>query len=216
MRLPVRRVQIAMICFGFLGSLCLLAQQPKPRPHTSVPAKQYCQPDQGFCFSYPSTWQTLGQSVGDGVVIAPQQKSSRELWDEITVAAIVPPPRGGEAAITIDQVIDTAMNSLRGEGLNPETLQRQVRTVGDLPAQMLKVRYHDKNAGREWVEELVFIEGPDQEIYSVALKSSPATLGRMEPAFASVLRSWKLRMPQAAGAVEAPGATAASPPPQHN
>ena len=49
------------------------------------------------------------------------------------------------------------------------------------PAQMLKVRYHEKATDRDWVEEMVFIQGPDGEIYSVALKCSPENLARLEP-----------------------------------
>ena len=28
---------------------------------------------------------------------------------------------------------------------------------------MIKVRYHDKPTGRDWIEELVFIEGPTRK-----------------------------------------------------
>ena len=70
---------------------------------------------------------------------------------------------------------------MREGGQNFETLQRQQRTVDHKPAQMLKVRYREKATGHDWIEELVFIEGPDEEIYSVALKCAPENLARLEP-----------------------------------
>jgi hypothetical protein len=71
-------------------------------------------------------------------------------------------------------------------------LQRQQRSVAGLPAQMIRIRYHDGPSGRDWIEQLVFIVGPDQEIYSVALKAQPGSIARLEAAFDAIVRSWKL------------------------
>ncbi len=135
----------------------------------------------------------LGEAFGDGVVVAPQQTLDRNLWDEVTVAAVVPPPSEGQAASSIDQIIDTAMKNMREGGRNPITLQRQQLTVEGLPAQRIRIRYHDVPSDRDWIEELVFIEGPAQEIYSVALKAQPATIAGLAPAFDDIVRSWKLQ-----------------------
>ena len=59
---------------------------------------------------------------------------------------------------------------MREGGQSFETLQRQQRTVDHKPAQMLKVRYHEKATDRDWIEQMVFIQGPDGEMYSVALE----------------------------------------------
>ena len=134
----------------------------------------------------------LGESIGDGVVVAPQQTLDRELWDEVTVAAVVPPPAENQPAMGISRVIETAMANMKASGHDPATLQRQERTVAGLPAQMIRIRYHDDPTGRDWIEQLIFIEGPDQEIYSVALKAQPGTIARIETAFDSIARSWKL------------------------
>jgi len=61
----------------------------------------------------------------------------------------------------------------------------------------------------------VFIEGPDSEIYSVALKTAPATLTTMEPLFQRIVESWKL--PEAApppGATEEGGTKSKPAPPK--
>lgn len=134
----------------------------------------------------------LGESIGDGVVVAPQQTLDPTLWDEVTVAAVVPPPAEDQPAISIDQVIESAMTNMRASGHAPTTLQRQERTVAGLPAQMIRIRYHDEPSGRDWIEQLIFIAGPEQELYSVALKAQPATIARLEPAFDAIVRSWKL------------------------
>jgi hypothetical protein len=132
---------------------------------------------------------------GDGVVVAPPQKLDKALWDEITVALITPLSEGDEEAVSLDVMIEQASKSMREGGQAFETLQRQQRTVDHKPAQMLKVRYHEKASDRDWVEELVFIQGPDGEIYSVALKCSPENLVRLEPVLAGVLESWVLPEP---------------------
>jgi hypothetical protein len=72
----------------------------------------------------------------------------------------------------------------------------------------VKLHYVETPTGREWIEELVFVEGPDSEIYSVALKSAPASLAAMEPAFSRIVDSWTL--PEAK---PAPGATDEDAPP---
>jgi hypothetical protein len=192
-------------------------QKPSTAPaplHKPVPRKRYCQPDGGFCFKYPGSWTMLGEVYdGNGVVVAPLQKLDKTLWDEITVALIVPPSEGDEEPVSLDVIIEQASKSMREGGQAFETLQRQQRTVDHKPAQMLKVRYHEKATDRDWVEEMVFIEGPDREIYSVALKCSPENLARLEPVFAGVLDSWVLPEPEPpAGAEEEDTPKQATPP----
>ncbi len=172
---------------------CAQAAAAKSSGKTSSDAqKHYCQQGGGFCFGYPASWMMVGESIGDGVVVAPQQTLDRELWDEVTVAAVVPPSADDQPAMSIEQVIETAMTNMKASGHDPATLQRQERTVAGLPAQMIRIRYHDEPSGRDWIEQLVFIEGPAQEIYSVALKAQPGTIARVEPVFDAIVRSWKL------------------------
>ncbi len=134
--------------------------------------------------------------AGNGVVVAPPQKEEKALWDEITLAMVAPAPEAGEKAATLDAIIDQAAAGMRGAGENFVTLQRQQRTVDDMPAQMLKAQYREKSTGRDWVEEVVFIEGLEGEIYSVALKCSLQNLLRREPVLKGVLASWTLPEPE--------------------
>jgi len=188
-------------------SFASITASQTPPAHKPAPLKRYCQPDGGFCFKYPASWAMLGEVFGgNGVVIAPPQKQERALWDTITLARIVLPPEGDEEPAGLDGVIAQATASLREAGQTFETLQRQQRTVDHKPAQMLKVRYQEKPTGHDWIEKMVFIEGPDNEIYSVALKCSPQDLARLEPVLAGVLLSWALPEP------EVPDDTAAKPP----
>jgi hypothetical protein len=187
-----------------LGSLLLLVAlasfavppgQTTPSVRARKPAawKRYCQPDSSFCFKYPNSWSMLGEVFdGNGVVIAPPQKEDRSLWDAITVALVVPPPQADDEPLGLNGVIDRATSGLRERGQSFETLQRQERTVDHQPAQMLKARYHEKSSGRDWIEEMVFIEGPDNEIYSVVLKCAPQNLARLEPVLNGVLAGWTL------------------------
>ncbi len=165
------------------------ASKPAQRP---APWKAYCQPNGGFCFKYPGSWIMLSEVYGgNGVVVAPQQRQERPLWDAVTVALVVPASQAGDA-MNLDKVIDSAVSSVRESGQNFETLQRQRRRVNDNPAQLVKLRYTDKSNSREWIEEVVFIQGPDSEIYSVALKCAPASLASLQPLFSRIVDSWKL------------------------
>jgi hypothetical protein len=183
-----------LVFAAYVGTVSCFAQSQPTKAAAKTPSaqKHYCQPGGGFCFSYPANWTMLGESMGDGVIVAPRQTLDPTLWDEVTVAAVVPPPAEDQPAMSIDQVIQTAMTNMKASGRDAETLQRQQRTVAGYPAQMIRIRYHDEPSGRDWIEQLVFIEGPEQEIYSVALKAQPGTIARLEPALDAIVRSWKL------------------------
>lgn len=190
MRILFRSLLLAFVAVG--SHVAAGGQTSTPAPaHKPAPLKCYCQANGGFCFKYPATWSMLGEVFeGNGVVVAPPQKEDRAVWDAITVAMVVPPAQGDEDPVSLDGVIEQASARIRETGQDFETLQRQRRTVDHKPAQMLKVRYDEKSNGRDWIEEMVFIQGPDNEIYSIALKCSPQNLARLEPVFHQVLTSW--------------------------
>jgi hypothetical protein len=173
---------IALTCFA----------QSTPKAPTP-PAKRFCQQEGGFCFSYPASWTVLGEAFDNGVVIAPQQWGERSLWNVVTMVAIPEPNNPGQTPTSIDQLIESAMDNMRAAGHVPATLERQARMVAGLPGQMIRLRYHDDATGRDWVEQLVFAEGPEQEIYSASLKAQPPDFARLQPAFENILRSWKLQ-----------------------
>ena len=200
------RSRIVLLAVFCLSIACFGQSRPKSSSSPTAQVKRFCQPDGGFCFSYPAGWSVLGEAFGDGVVVAPPQAGDRTLWNVVTVALIVPPPEEGQSAMSIDQVIDTALNNMRASGHNPATLERQQRTLGGLPAQTIKVRYHDDESGRDWIEELAFIEGPDEEIYSASLKAQPADVERLQSPFESLLRSWRLQTAEGKSA-QLPGAS---------
>lgn len=208
MRFLLRRVMgVAVVCGIAACAAAQTAPKPAPRP---LQSRSYCHPAFDFCFKYPANWLLLGEVFdGHGVVVGPSQKGDRENWDVVTVALMVPPPQGEEEPISIGSAIVQAEKGARESGISFETLQRQQRTVDGNPAEMLKVRYTDKATGREWVEELFFIEGPESEIYSVALKTAPAALPQMEAPFLRIVDSWKL--PQATAPPDAPKEGTAKP-----
>ena len=188
----------------WLGLTTTLAAQTAPKPAPKpLPWKSYCHPQEGFCFKYPVGWTVLGEVLGgDGVAVAPPQQQPRESWDAVTVALVIPAPKEGEDPVTLDQAIAKAVSSVRESGQNFETLQRAQRTVDGKPAQLVKVHYTENTTGREWIEALVFVEGPDSEIYSIALKCAPSSLARMEPLFLRMADSFTL--PQAQPAATPP------------
>lgn len=186
------RAWMAIALWVASGAITNAQTAARPAPK-QAPAKRYCQAQGGFCFRYPAAWNVLGEIFdGNGVVVAPSQSQSREDWDEITVALVVPAPRGDETRVTIDQAIASAVSRVRESGQDLETERRQQRRVDDKPGELVKVHYTDKNSGRQWIEELVFIEGPDSEIYFVGLRCAPASVPRMEPQFSRIVESWTL------------------------
>ncbi|HKD84723.1 MAG TPA: hypothetical protein VKB58_08250 [Terriglobales bacterium] len=205
--------------FVSLFSCGVLAQSPAPA-HKASAWKRYCHPNEGFCFKYPASWNMLGEVFdGKGVVVAPTQTEEQSLWDEITVAMVAPPPQGDEEGLDLNGVVEQAAAGMREAGQNFVTLQRQDRTVDHKPAQLLKAQYREKSSGRDWIEELVFIDGPDNEIYSVALKCAPQNLARLEPVLKGVLASWTLLEPEPPASDEStpqsPPPAKSSPQPQH-
>lgn len=203
-----RRTWALLVLLLILCSAAMAQPAAKPVPKP-LPWKQYCHGEDGFCFKYPASWAMLGEVfAGNGVVVAPLQKQERALWEEVTVALVIPSPEGDEDPVTLDQAIAQAVSRVREGGQSVETLQRQQRAVDDKPAQLVKLHYIEKPSGREWIEELVFVEGPDAEIYSVALKCAPSSLVRMEPIFSRIVDSWTLPEVE-----PAPGATDEQTPP---
>jgi hypothetical protein len=201
MRFAVRALVLALIT----SAIGALGQSPKPA-HPAAPWKRYCQAEGGFCFKYPSSWKMLGDVyAGNGVVVAPVQKDEQALWNEITVA-MVAPPKDADQALGLDGVIEQAAAGMREAGQNFQTLQRQARTVDAKPAQLLKAQYREKSSNRDWIEELIFIEGPDNEIYSVALKSRPESMVRLEPVFTEIVRTWTLPEAEPPARVDEPPA----------
>ena len=200
-----------------LGLIATAAAQTPTRPAARTQLlKEYCHPEHGFCFQYPSSWVSLGPIFdGNGIVIAPPQKQDRALWDEVTVALMIPPPEGDEDPVSIDQAIDKAVSSVRESGQNFDTVERQQRTVDGNPAQVVKLHYVDKSTSREWIEELVFVEGRESEIYSAGLKCAPESLARLEPLFSRIVDSWTLPEseppPSATDEAAPPGRSSQSP-----
>jgi hypothetical protein len=204
-----RHVALAIV----LGLGTGLAAQTAHKPVAKSSSwKSYCHPEHSFCFKYPADWTMLGEVFnGAGVVVAPPQKQERELWDSVTVALVIPPPQGDNEPVTIGDAIAQAVAGVSRSGQSFETEQRQQRTVNGNPAQMVKMHYTDQATARAWTEELVFIEGPNSEIYSVALKSATATLPRIEPVFARIVDSWNVPQPSPAPPVGDTGAAADKP-----
>src|SRR6516164_7012264 len=130
---PYPRGLLALILA--LGFISAATAQTGAKPTAKAAAwKEYCHPDYGFCFKYPSSWASLGPIFdGNGIVVAPPQKQDRALWDEVTVALMIPPPEGDEEPMTVDQAIEKAVSSVRESGQNFDTVQRQQHTVDGNP-----------------------------------------------------------------------------------
>jgi hypothetical protein len=167
------------------------AEQSKATPG------QYCNPDVGFCFDYPKDWEMMGEVFeGDGVVVAPIQEGERTYWNQVTVAALPSAeddPEASDIPADLDETLQRMLDTMKQGTKTFETQQRKSETVDELPAQFMKVHYLEEGQkGREWIEELTFVQGPDNVIYSIALKSSPEMVAQLEPAYRAIVKSFQV------------------------
>lgn len=161
-------------------------------PKSSVAKwKSYCSEEAEYCIGYPSDWDMVGDVMeGNGVVMAPPQPGKdKSLWDEITVSVTdLPQPENGKEPPSFDEILSVALNGLPGK--NVETLQRTQMTIRDRDAELIKVKYDDKETGQPWVEEIVFIDD-ELAIYSIALRATPQDVEGLEETFRKVVATWR-------------------------
>ncbi|HEU5403500.1 MAG TPA: hypothetical protein VFU86_19255 [Terriglobales bacterium] len=173
---------------------------PKPKTATSGKSspekesvhhwKTYCSEEAEYCISYPPDWDVVGDVMeGNGVVMAPPQNGKeKDLWDDVTVSVTDLPDSEGKVPPSFDDIVSVALNGLPGK--NVETLQRSQLTLHDRDAELIKVRYNDKETNRAWVEEIVFID--DQlAIYSIALRATPDDVAGLEETFRRIVATWR-------------------------
>lgn len=152
--------------------------------------KNYCSEEAEYCVSYPPDWDVVGDVMeGNGVVMAPPQNGKdKNLWDDVTVSVTDLPESEGQQPPSFDDVVSVALNGLPGK--NVETLQRSQLTLHERDAELIKVRYNDKETDQPWVEEIVFID--DQlAIYSIALRATPNDVAGLEETFRRIVATWR-------------------------
>jgi hypothetical protein len=157
--------------------------------------KNYCSEEAEYCISYPPDWDVVGDVMeGNGVVMAPPQNGKeKDLWDNVTVSVTDLPESEGKEPPSFDDVVSVALNGLPGR--NVETLQRSQLTLHDRDAELIKVRYNDKETNQPWVEEIVFID--DQlAIYSIALRATPDDVAELEETFRRIVATWRPSEPE--------------------
>jgi hypothetical protein len=174
------------------------SKQASQNPSTSKPAassmrnwKTYCSEEAEYCISYPPDWDVVGDVMeGNGVVMAPPQPGKdKSMWDEITVSVTdLPDPEKGKERPSFDDILSVALNGLPGN--NVQTLQRTEMTLHGRDAELVKVRYDDKETGKPWVEEIVFIDD-ELAIYSIALRATPEDVDSLEDTFRKIVASWR-------------------------
>jgi hypothetical protein len=152
--------------------------------------KTYCSEEAEYCISYPPDWDVVGDVMeGNGVVMAPPQNGKdKNLWNNVTVSVTDLPENEGQQPPSFDDIVSVALNGLPGK--NVETLQRSQLTLHNRDAELIKVRYNDKETNQPWVEEIVFID--DQlAIYSIALRATPDDVAGLEETFRKIVATWR-------------------------
>ena len=163
--------------------------------------KTYCSEEAEYCVSYPPNWDVVGDVMeGNGVVMAPPQEGKdKSLWDEITASVTdLPDPEKGKERPSFDDILSVALKGL--PGTNVQTLQRTEMELHGRDAELVKVSYDDKETGKPWIEEIVFIDD-ELAIYSIALRATPDDAPGLEETFRKIVASW--RPSEAAPAVPA-------------
>jgi hypothetical protein len=163
--------------------------------------KTYCSEEAEYCVSYPPNWDVVGDVMeGNGIVMAPPQEGKdKSLWDEITASVTdLPDPEKGKERPSFDDILSVALKGL--PGTNVQTLQRTEMELHGRDAELVRVSYDDKETGKPWIEEIVFIDD-ELAIYSIALRATPDDAQGLEDTFRKVVASW--RPSEAAPAVPA-------------
>jgi hypothetical protein len=153
--------------------------------------KTYCSEEAEYCISYPPNWDMVGDVMeGNGVVMAPPQEGKdKSLWDEITVSVTdLPEPEKGREPPSFDDILSVALQGLPGN--NVQTSQRTEMTLHGRDAELIRVRYDDKETGKPWVEEIVFIDD-ELAIYSIALRAVPEDVDGLEDTFRKIVATWR-------------------------
>jgi hypothetical protein len=63
-------------------------------------------------------------------------------------------------------------------------------TLHGRDAELVKVKYEDKETGQPWVEEIVFIDD-ELAIYSIALRATPDDVDSLEETFRRIVATWR-------------------------
>lgn len=119
----------------------------------------------------------------------PQPGKDKSQWNAITatVTALPEQPNGHERP-SFDEILSAALADLPGK--NVQTLQRTQMTLHDRDAELAKVQYEDKETGKPWVEEIVFIDD-ELAIYSIALRAVPEDVPALEETFRKIVATWR-------------------------
>lgn len=171
--------------------------------------KSYCSEEAEYCVSYPPNWDVVGDVMeGNGVVMAPPQEGKdKSLWDEITVSVTdLPEPEKGKERPSFDDILSVALKDIPGTSV--QTLQRTEMELHGRDAELVKVSYNDKETGKPWIEEIVFIDD-ELAIYSIALRATPEDAPGLEETFRKIVATW--RPSEAAPAVPAKPSTPKKP-----
>jgi hypothetical protein len=174
--------------------------------------KTYCSEEAEYCISYPPDWEVVGDVMeGNGVVMAPPQNGKdKALWNGVTVSVTDLPDEEGQQPPSFDDIVSVALSGLPGK--NVETLQRSQMTLHDRDAELIKVRYNDKETNQSWIEEIVFID--DQlAIYSIALRATPNDVPGLEETFRRIVATWRPSEPESPAPAPKPKPPATKAPP---
>ena len=179
--------------------------------------RTYCSEEAEYCISYPPDWDVVGDVMeGNGIVMAPPQNGkNKAMWDAITVSVTdLPETEEGKPSPSFDDIVSVALSGLPGK--NVETLQRSQLTLHERDAELIKVRYNDKETNQPWVEEIVFIDD-ELAIYSIALRATPDDVAALEETFRRIVATWRPSEPESPTPTQpkpTPPATKAPVPPQ--
>ena len=115
-----------------------------------------------------------------------RRKQEQSLWDDDHGGHGRPAAEGDdEQALGLDGVIEQAAAGMRDAGQNFQTLQRQAAHRGrQAGADAESCSIAKRPADRDWIEELVFIEGPGQRDLFGGAEVRAQIMRRLEPVFA--------------------------------
>ncbi len=139
----------------------------------------------------PQNWRVLGDVYeGMGVSFAPPQPAQESLWAQVTVAATEVPLKEGQDPPTLENLITTVVGRMAESTGDLQTVRRMDTSLAGNPAQLLEVNYTQDE--HRWAEIVVVVDAEGGTFYTLVFKALVEKRDTYEPAFSSMLRSFRL------------------------
>jgi hypothetical protein len=149
--------------------------------------RTYANKKLGYCVEYPSRWVRATAFEGEGIYFETGEKKFSLPIAEIDVSVL------DDKILQTEDYVRIHLEGLRKfeRAEQVEILESRAIALPNAAGLLNKNRYFDPQDGKPWVDELV-VAVHGQKLYRLELECRADRIGRFEPVFARVLKSFRL------------------------